>query len=183
MKLGSAAFNLYLISGLACLPLGCKSAGEAKPGKELSILRLHLEVNPDGTQRNRPVPIYRAKPEMVNVNVEPFIDERSVTNAAVLDELGSFALGVEFDWHGTLALEQATTAFKDSRMAVFGQWSDGKKVETRWLGAPKVSHSITNGAFIFTPDATREESELIVRGLKNLAVQLGNAPKPKKKSK
>ena len=39
--------------------------------------------------------------------------------------------------------------------------------EVRWLNAPYISRRISNGIFQFTPDASREETEQIILGLKH----------------
>ena len=44
--------------------------------------------------------------------------------------------------------------------------------ETRWLAAPLITKRISDGVFIFTPDASKEETERIVNGLKNVIKQL-----------
>lgn len=157
-------FNTYLLLAL-CLSLtgGCQTA-ESKRKNELTTLRLHLEVNADGTQHNEPVPIYRAKPILVNVEKKPFVDEGNMAKAEVIDVLGGFAIQIQFDRQGTWLLEQYSTANKDRHIAIFSQFG-----ETRWLAAPVISQRIANGLFTFTPDATREEAERIVLGLNNVA--------------
>ena len=87
--------------------------------------------------------------------------------------MGGFSIVLRFDFHGKLALEHASTAYKGNRIAIHAQFP-----ERRWLAAPRVSTRITDGVITFTPDATREEAELIVQGLNNVAVKLGNKPKP-----
>jgi preprotein translocase subunit SecD len=184
MKSRSGAFNIYLLCLLAGLAAGCKSTGTSKSGKELGLLSLHLEVNPDGTERSRTVLISRDSRIPVHVQVEPFLDQRSITNAAVVDDaLGGFAITLRMDRRGTWILEQVTTAYREARMAVLGQWmTNAKQGQFRWLAAPIITHSITNGVLTFTPDADREEAQKLVAGLNQVAVELGNAPKPKKKS-
>ena len=39
----------------------------------------------------------------------------------------------------------------------------------RWLAAPVISHRISDGVLVFTPDATREEAEEIALGLNNVS--------------
>lgn len=181
MKLRCPWFNTYLVL-LALLLAGCSTSREGKEsGKQLALIRLHLEANQDGTDRNAPVPVFRERPLMVNINRDPFLDERSVVKASVVDDAGGFHLSVEFDYHGQLQLESVTGAYRGARIAINAQFSDGKTATNRWLAAPRITQRITSGVMSFTPDATREESELIVRGLNNLAVKIGNAPKPKKK--
>src|SRR5258706_16126352 len=86
---------------------GCKSLGKKK---EASTLRLHLEVTPDGTDSNSPVPINRAAPIYVNVQKEPFLNEGSIAKAALLDVMGGFSIFIQFDRRGTWLLEQYSTA-------------------------------------------------------------------------
>jgi len=165
MKSALARFNIYLLIALALTGAGCKSGAFAK--KTASTLRLHIEVNRDGTERNMPIPIYRASPFYVNVETDPVLNEGHVTQAAVVEGLGSFEIRVEFDQKGTWLLEQYTTALRGKRLAVFSQFG-----EARWLAAPAMTDRISDGIFTFTPDATREEAERIVEGLNNVAKKL-----------
>ena len=171
MKLRRMAFKSCLGAGvMLALLCGCQSPS-GKPKGLLATLRLHLEVNPDGTDRSTPVPIHRANPFPVNVERAPFLDERSVTNAAVVEAMGGFAIQVQFDTTGARLLEQYSTANRGRRCALFTQFGD-KTPQPRWLAAPVLSRTITDGVLVFTPDATREEAEQIVRGLVNLKKQI-----------
>src|SRR6185369_12676076 len=96
---------------------GCRTA-ESKRKHELSTLRLHLEVNQDGTDRNEPVPIYRQKPILVNVEKRPFINEGHVATATVIDVLGGFAIQIQFDQQGTWLLEQYSAGNQGRRIAI-----------------------------------------------------------------
>jgi len=171
MRTRSGRFNFYL---LALLPLallcGCQTGG--KPKDQVAALRLHLEVNPDGTDRNAPVPIGREPPILINVEKEPFLDERNVASAKVVDALGGFALQIEFDKRGAWLLEQGSMGNRGRRCAVFCQFGEAKAPTSRWLAAPVFARRITEGILVFTPDATREEAEQIVAGLNNVARQL-----------
>ena len=167
MKIGFLGFNLYLILLLALT--GCQTTGRKK---EASTLRLHVEVNPDGTDRSAPVPIGRGGSSFpINVEREPFLKEGNITQAWVVDALGGYQILVQYDRKGTLLLEQYSTAYKGKRVAIFSQFG-----EARWLAAPIMTSRITDGTFVFTPDATREEAERIVRGLNTVAreVRKGN---------
>ena len=44
-------------------------------------------------------------------------------------------------------------------------WKNG-----RWLAAPSINRLVANGTLTFTPDASREEAEQLVKGL-NLAAK------------
>jgi preprotein translocase subunit SecD len=162
-------FNIYLVLGLAAtLACGCQTSAERKASRQISSLRLHLQASRDGTKGSEPVPIYREKPVWVNVEKEPFLTEHRVLEAQVVDVVGGFALRIQYDGRGTTMLEEYTTAHRGRKVAVFSQFGPESK-DARWLAAPRISRRITDGVFIFTPDATREEAEEIALGLNNVS--------------
>jgi hypothetical protein len=178
-RFGLFNINLSVAALALALAVGCETTGgekgqkEAKAGKgeEGTVIRLHLEVNPDESGRNHAVPVFRAQPMMVNINNEWFLNEGDVEEAAVVDAPGGFAIMLRFSKHGTLLLETASTSFRGSRVAIFSQFGpppDGQ----RWIAAPRLGQRITNGILTFTPDATREEAQRIVLGLNNIAQEL-----------
>lgn len=180
MVIQPTRFNIYLLCLALLAPAaGCRSP-ESRREKQLATIRVHLEVNPDGTGLGEPVPIYRAHPTLVNVDKGPFLTEGDVAEARVtLDTLGGFALQIQFAPRGTLLLEQYTAVNPGKRFAIFSEFGE-KFAEHRWLGAPIIARRIPNGVLAFTPDATREEAEQIARGLNNVAIKTGNLTKPKK---
>jgi preprotein translocase subunit SecD len=154
-------FNTILAAILlAGVALGCQTTKK----KAASVLRMHLEMNPDGTERTTSVPIGRDKFFYLNIEKAPFLDEGHIQQAAVVEDVGGFQVSLQMDKRGTLLLEQYTTANKGRRIAihaVFGQ--------DRWLAAPVITKSISDGKIAFTPDATREEAERLVLGLNKVA--------------
>lgn len=185
MEIRARAFNIYF--WLAALTLaawcggGCASSPEKKRKEQLATMHMHLEVNPDSTGLDAPVPIYRAEPVMVNILKEPFLTESDVASARVVtDQDGTFAVQMQFTQHGTWVLENYTASNPRKRIAIFAQWGVDEKY-TRWLAAPKMTARISEGLLTFTPDASREEAEELVLGLNNTAIKLGNQAKPKKK--
>ena len=165
MKTALAPSNiiLFLLVAVALGGAGCQTAEERKLAGQLSTFRLHLETNPDSTGRSAQVPIYRERPVMVNVVKEPFLDEGSVLRAWVENSLGGFAIKVQFDTSATWLLDGVTASNKGRHIAIFTQFPDA-----RWLGAPVIQQRITDGVIAFTPDATREEADRIVRGINNI---------------
>lgn len=165
MKSWLRNINAIFCVALAVALCGCKSTEQRKKDKEASLLRFHLETNPNDTQRSAPVQIFRKSPMLVNVMNSPFVSERDLMSAEVVDvgEDGGFAIKVVFDRHGALVLEQVTTSYKGQRIAVFASWT-----EPRWLAAPRITQRVADGIFVFTPDTTREEAERICNGLRNL---------------
>ena len=167
MKIHRNAFNLYLLA--AVFLIGCKlpqekiDAAEARrQKKQMSTLRLHLETpNSLDTQA---VSVLRASPILVKVDSDSFLDERDVVSAKVADFMGGFVIQVKFNDHGKLVLDTTSTSNRGRRVAIMSDFG-----QQRWLAAPILSHRISDGVLSFTPDATREEAQRIVRGLNNTA--------------
>jgi preprotein translocase subunit SecD len=158
-------FHINIILLLLIATAGCQTADK---DKTITLLELHIETSSDGTPFNAPVPIYRAEPMMVNVERAPFIDERDVESAAVVEDTnGLFMITIAFNGHGASMLENITRANPSRRVAIKADFGP-----SRWLAAPQLNRPITTGQISFTPDATREESERIVRGLTNVAATI-----------
>ena len=173
-------FNIYLL--LAALLLGvtgCKSSEEKAKDKEASSLRLFIETEFDSTgTKTAVVPVFRASPILVRITKEPVLDEGHLEDARVVDAVGGYAIQVKYDFRGTLTLDSVTSTSRGRRLVIYSMFTEG-----RWLAAPKITTSIKDGVLTFTPDATREEAERIVRGLNNVAIELGNKAKPGKEKK
>ncbi len=172
MKIRWCRFNTYLLlAGLLAGVYGCATTPEEKKAKEekkqLSSLRVHLQTTPEESPGSTPVPVFRESPVMFHIQRAPFLTEANVTKAKVLDVMGTVAIQVEFDHTGMFLLEQCTTANKGRRMVIFSQFGETTDA-ARWLSAPLIKERIVNGTLTFTPDATREEADRIVRGLNNL---------------
>jgi len=161
-------FNTYLALALVfALTAGCKSAkpSETKPHKlKEASLRLHLEVNPDGSDRNEDIPVGRQDTFRVNVEKRAFLTEFNIERASVVDTMGGYSITVQFDKEGTWLLEQYTAGNRGKRVAIAAEFG-----EMRWIAAPVMSQRIGNGLLVFTPDVSREEAEKLVGGLNNLA--------------
>src|SRR5881396_2904505 len=115
-------FNLYLFLALA-LGCGCKSkpaTGYSK--RDQASLRLHLEVNPDGSDSNEPVLIGRQQPFPLNVEKKAFLSEFNIEKASVVDTVGGFSISVRFDKEGAWLLEQYTTANKGRHVAIAAEF-------------------------------------------------------------
>jgi preprotein translocase subunit SecD len=163
-------FNFYLLALVAAaFGAGCASGGFHK--KQISTLELYLECLPDGTDRSKPVPIFREHPVMVNVESDPFLTAANLSEAQVVTSGDTFQLRLQFNQRGTWLLEQYSARYPQKRFAIFSQWGEKLK-EGRWLAAPKIPHRISDGVLVFTPDATREEAEQIALGLNNLEHEL-----------
>ena len=164
-------FNTYLLAVLA-VSAGCQTdknkdeeKDKEKSGKKgEASLRVHLEVNPDGSDRSGPVSIGRKQPFQLNVEKTAFLNEFQIEKASVVDTFGGFSISVQFDKVGGWLLEQYTTANKGKHLAISAEFG-----EMRWLAAPKITQRLGEGRLVFTPDATREEAERIVDGVNRVA--------------
>ena len=163
---------IKICSALAALAVfcacfaGCKSTGD-KHDKETTAIRLYLEASASDAGRSKTVLILREHPTAMQIQDSSFLDERFVENASVLDWNGSFLIQIKFDWHGAIMLGNVTTANPGKHIAIESSFG-----EQRWLAAPSIQRRMTDGVITFTPDATREEADRIVRGLNNLAKKL-----------
>lgn len=168
MKVPLSWFNIILAS-LLVLAGGCKTNDEKKKAKEATFLRFHVETNPDGTRHNAPALVYRSNPVRLTIENNAVLDEGFMKKAELVaaDQFGNYAIKITFDDVGTQRLDYVTTMNKGRRLAVNARWT-----ETRFLAAPLITRQIKDGIFIFTPDATREESERIVAGLNNVIAKL-----------
>ncbi|HXJ58576.1 MAG TPA: hypothetical protein VNU68_18120 [Verrucomicrobiae bacterium] len=173
MKIRFFRFNTYLAFGLcAVLTLagGCLFSSKKKEKEkeiskqDLSSLRLYLEVNADGSDRNGAIAVGRQAPFTVNVEKKSFLTEFNIEKASVVDSYGGFSISIRYDKEGSWILEQYTTANKGKRIAIAAEFGS-----VRWLAAPVIQQRIGDGLLVFTPDATRQESERIVKGLNHVA--------------
>lgn len=148
------------------------SGPDRESRKEESVVQLFREAEADIGNQTAIIQVMRSEPVAVRIYKRPFLDSTELVDAVVADAVGGFVIQLQFSAHGALVLEQVTTANRGSRIAVYGMFPGG-----RWLAAPVVANRITNGVFVFTPDATRAEAERLVRGLNNMAIRLGNKAK------
>jgi|KBSMisStandDraft_5_1062788.scaffolds.fasta_scaffold263341_2 preprotein translocase subunit SecD len=168
-------FNLYLaLAILVASMVGCATpANEEK--KVLSTLRLHLQARPEPMAHTEVVEVYRVSPVKFSIDEIPFLTEAMVKEAKVIDAEGGFALQIQFDQKGTWLLEEYTSANRTKHIVVVSQFVEPGEKELnkgRPLAAPRINNHITNGLFIFSPDASREEAERIALGLNHVAEKL-----------
>jgi hypothetical protein len=156
--------NLLLFLGLAWGGWGCghtKTKEKEAAKKGFNDLNLHLEVNADGSDRNGTVMVGRQTPFPVNVEKVACIDTTQLGKVSLVDdEVGGFKMMLQFNREGTGLLQQCTVAFKGRHLAVFAELDD-----FRWIAAPLITKTISDGVFTFTPDATREEADKLALGL------------------
>lgn len=179
MKTGLDRINTYLLAAAAAVAAfawlsgaGCSTAQKEK--MEEASLRLHMQANPDRSAQGNTTNaiIGRVTPFEVTIERLPFLTEFNIERADVADSVAGFSIAVQFTPEGTITLEQYTTAYKGQKMVIGAEFG-----QTRWLAAPVIRQRIADGKLVFTPDATREEAERIVRGLNRVAYLVKNGRK------
>ena len=171
-RLPDSISDLYAALALLFATPGCQTGHEEKKKDKGShpCSSLHQEVNRDGAEDNEPVPIFRENPVYVNVSKSAFVDISAdlAEASGVVDDLGGFFPSGSSSIGGArYCCKSVTTANRGRRIAVFATF--GQK---RWLASPVISKPISNGIFTFTPDATREEADRIVKGLNNVSAKI-----------
>jgi hypothetical protein len=161
-------FNLHFVVLALALATACSSPDERARKKQFASLRIHVEGRRNIMEQG-PKAVFRSG-EPININQNVVITDGSLASAEIVDNPGGFALKLNFDHHGQLSLEAASIDSRGKRLAIFVAWTSGRKGiagESRWLAAPMIFQKNSSGVLVFTPDASREEAELIVRGLNN----------------
>lgn len=161
--------NLVLLVLLAVFGTACKTSEEKEKSNQATFLRFHLETNPIGPRHSMPGLVYRNNPMEIYMERDAVLDEGFMLKAEMVDadEFGNHAIKIIFDETGTQRLDYLTTSYRGRRLVVNCRWT-----ENRLLGAPLITRRITDGVFVFTPDASREETERIVAGLNNVIAKL-----------
>ena len=154
----------------AVLVLFC-SCQTDKKDKEVSELRVHIEVNPDSSGTSQTISVVRSDPVPITIDKEPILTEVNIIAARVFDTHGGFAIEVRFDETAMWILEQYSAANSGRHFVIFGQWGD-KATDGRWLAAPTITRRIGNGVLVFTADVSREEADQLVLGLNNVAKKI-----------
>jgi hypothetical protein len=163
-------FNLVLMGFWlgASLVAPEAEASEKKKDKPKAIerIRVHVESRRDLKERTLPAVVGRSNPSEYWIEKLPILNEIHLDRAVFHEELGGFAVELQFDSMGTKLLESHSSAAAGRHLVVATE-IDG---ETRWLAAPLMRKRLGDGRLVFSPDASREETERMVKDL-NAAVK------------
>ncbi|HTI71281.1 MAG TPA: hypothetical protein VMF06_15025 [Candidatus Limnocylindria bacterium] len=154
-----------------------KDATKKKKDKDYALLRLYRESGVPETGGKVRFP--RGSTSVLYADPSPVLDETYVKQASLVNTIGEeYVIAVQYNDQGLRILELETGNCIGKHIFIQGVWP-----KNRWLAAPLISQPIANGLLIFSPDCDREEAEVIVRGLNNVAIKVGNQEKPKKSEK
>ena len=166
-------FNLYLLLAVTlALVSGCAIFG--KKDKQTAAIRIHIESDVNSSGTSKAISVLRSEPVMVNIVTEPILTEANVVSARLMTVQGGFAVELKFDETGSWTLEQFSASSPGKHLVVFGQWGD-KLANGRWLAAPSINRRMADGLMTFTPDASREEMDQLVKGLNDFAKKTAEA--------
>ncbi|MBA4148096.1 MAG: hypothetical protein H0X66_08260 [Verrucomicrobia bacterium] len=171
MKICLSRFNIILLLLCCSAFTACQTTKQnpeetalrKKYKNEKTLLQLHLGGAANSSGRS--IEIYRQKPIYVSVDPIPFLDWRNITDGRLVEDQSGFAIQLQFDAHGTFVLDTLTTANRGKPIAILAITG----TEQRWLGAPLIHQRNASGFLTFTPDATREETERMIYGIRNVA--------------
>ena len=157
-------FNLYFLpAALWLLVSGCALWHHEHAFG--AVLRIHGESESSATGSTKSISVLRSQPMTINIATDPILTESDVAGAKLVDSPGGgFSVEVTFEETGGWSLEQYTAGNPGKHLAIFAQWSD-KKEDGRWLAAPLVIRRMGGGVLTFTPDASHEEAEQLVKAL------------------
>ena len=169
MMVWEQRFNLYLaVAAALTLLCGCQSHKQ-KGGT--AAVRVHIQTNPDTVGASEQVNVVRSDPVVVTIARNALLTEANLVSAKTFETPGGFAIALQFDETGSWTLEQYSAANPGGHFVIFGQWG-AKLANGRWLAAPLITKRITDGLLVFTPDASREEADQFVLGLKQVAAKI-----------
>jgi hypothetical protein len=157
-------FNLYFLPAVLCLLVsGC--ALWHREHDFGAVLRIHVESESSAAGSNKTISVLRSQPMMLNISTDPILTESDVIGAALLDTPGGgFSVEVKFEETAGWRLEQYTAINPGKHLAIFAQWS-AKPTDGRWLAAPLINRRMAGSELTFTPDASHEEVEELVKTL------------------
>ncbi len=157
-------FNLYFLPAALCLLVsGC--ALWHRQHDFGAVLRIHVESELSTAGSNKSISVLRSQPVTINISTDPILTEADVSSAKLIDSPGGgFSMEITFEEAAGWKLEQYTAGNPGKHLAIFAQWSS-KKGDGRWLAAPSINRRMAGGVLTFTPDASREEAEQLVKTL------------------
>jgi len=136
---------------------------EKKP-KPIKSIRVYLETRHDIPERSLPAVVGRSSSMKFTVEKLPILNEVHVEAAALIDQPGGYEVMVKFNSIGTRILESYTAAAGGRHLVIMTEIDK----EGRWIAAPLIRRRIGDGRLVFTPDASREDMDRLVKGLNQL---------------
>jgi preprotein translocase subunit SecD len=158
-------FNLYLLLPVLSLAVsGCAGSMFHHKKEPTALLRVHVESESSAQGSTQSVPVLRSQPVSVNISKDPILTEVDLIRARLLNSQGGFVIELKFEETAGWRLEQYTAINPGKHLVIYAHWGD-KPEDGRWLGAPQITRRVANSTITFTPDASHDEAEELVKEL------------------
>ena len=162
---------MALSASIMIIAVGCNYANySVETKRDKAQFALFVEGFPQQGEDTKLLKFYQASPRFVHIDPNPVLkgDSGMITASKVIDtQDGLYAIQLDFTTLGQSVMEHITTNFRSRRLyVVVAQSADNSKtnrVEMKCIGAKYIQQTISAPYMIFTPDATREESEDIIK--------------------
>lgn len=141
-----------------------KNSQKEKKPKLIKSIRVYVETKHDIEERSLPAVVGRSSPMKFMVEKLPILNEVHVEAAALVDQPGGFEVRVKFNSLGARILESYTAAAAGRHLLIMTEIDK----EGRWIAAPLIRKRLGDGNLTFTPDASRDEMDRLVKGLNQL---------------
>ena len=153
---------------LIVLP-GCVKKYFVDTKRNKAQLALFVQGFPQQGEDTQLLKLYQAKPKLVHINPKPVMRGNSgmITSSKVVDtQDGLHAIQLDFTTLGQSVMEHITTNFRSRQLYVVLAQNDDhsktNKVKMTCIGTHYINQTFST-PLVFTPDASREESEKIIK--------------------
>lgn len=138
-----------------------------KDDKPLTQLKIFVET-PENDLRTETMRFFQKDPVDIVVDRTPILDETLIEDAAFVNGDYGYNIRLQFSRRGAWLLETETASSQGRRLVIFATFDETERV----IAAIHIRRRIGTGALEFAPDATMEESQRIVDGLKNVIASI-----------
>ena len=153
--------------------LGCVRKYSVDTDRDKAQLALFIQGFPKQGEDTKLLKVYQAKPKLVYIDPKPVMrgDSGMITSSKVINtQDGLHAIQLDFTTLGQSVMEHITTNFRARQLYIVLAKNDDhsktNKVRMTCIGSHYINRTFSS-PLVFTPDASREESEKITKLLNN----------------
>ena len=153
--------------------LGCVRKYSVDTNRDKAQLALFIQGFPKQGEDTKLLKVYQAKPKLVYIDPKPVMrgDSGMITSSKVINtQDGLHAIQLDFTTLGQSVMEHITTNFRSRQLYIVLAKNDDhsktNKVKMTCIGSHYINRTFST-PLVFTPDASRDESEKITKLLNN----------------
>ena len=153
--------------------LGCVRKYSVDTNRDKAQLALFIQGFPKQGEDTKLLKVYQAKPKLVYIDPKPVMrgDSGMITSSKVINtQDGLHAIQLDFTTLGQSVMEHITTNFRSRQLYIVLAKNDDhsktNKVKMMCIGSHYINRTFST-PLVFTPDASRDESEKITTLLNN----------------